>query len=338
MARTGLLLSVAAVAGILPLTLAWSFIEIRDGRWSIVISNAALPWMLLLGLMAVGALVFTAVTLRAPPETPTSDLGDRLLDVLRSGELDVAKTQRVAVDVINALPNPIFFKGDDGSRLDADEVWHRLFGVSRTVFVCNMVRELHAGKMGAAGMSPRTATHLHQQVFTTTINTGGDSVDTVHRKAASAPADVSTAGLIGTIINIVERKEAELFDMLGFTREELVGKTLLGADSRKVGKNATPQHMTKGAMISLSTEMPIVRENGKCGWDRRTLSIVGDKTGKPEYLYCAVTDITVRKLGEQRQAMERSINRLLAETVTVSEALPMLIEAICHNMLWRCGT
>ncbi|RPJ47222.1 MAG: EAL domain-containing protein [Betaproteobacteria bacterium] len=340
--QAALLISIAAAAGILLAVLAWSFVEIRDGRWSFAITSVALPWLILLAAVTIGALVFGVSRLRAPAVRRTAtDLGDRLIEVLRSGEYDLAKTQRVATEVIEALPNPIYFKADNGRHIGADEAWQRLFGVSRTAFVCNLVQELYPRKPDAPAAPQAAAKHQRQQVFKTTISTGGgDRVDTIRRKAAIEPADLSAAGLIGTIINIVERKEAELFDMLGYAKEELVGKTFrdtpgtgpYGSNALRGGQQA------QGAMISLATEKPATRKNGKIGWDQWTVAVVSDKTGTPEYLFSVVEDITERKLNEQRQAMERSVNRVLAETATVAAAIPKLIQGICQSMEWRFGT
>lgn len=340
-AHATLLISIGAGAGILLAILVWSFVEIRDGRWSLAISSAALPWVVLLGALTIGALVFGVTRLRAPAEAPANHWGDRLIEVLRSGEHDLAKTQRVATEVIEALPDPIFFKAANGRHIGADEAWQRLFGVSRTAFVCNLVEELYPRKPGAAGAPQAAAKHSRQQVYKTIISTGGgERIDTIRRKAAIEPADISAAGLIGTIINIVERKEAELFDMLGYAKEELVGKTFLdtadaGGYSQGVLRGGP---VAKGAMISLATEKPSPRQHGKIGWDQRTVSVVSDKNGKPEFLFCVVEDVTERKLNEQRQSMERAVNRVLAETETVVEAIPKLIQGICQSMEWRFGT
>jgi diguanylate cyclase (GGDEF)-like protein/PAS domain S-box-containing protein len=48
-------------------------------------------------------------------------------------------------------------------------------------------------------------------------------------------------------------------------------------------------------------------------------------------------DITERKQLEQRLAMEHAVTRLLAESRTIREAMPKIIEIICKTLSWDCG-
>jgi len=319
-----------------------SFVEINDGRWLFPITDAALPWVILLAVVAVGPLLLSIFRWHASVGSePVADWDGSLIEVLRSSESDLAKTQRVAAKVIEALPAPIFFKAVDGGNIEVNEAWQRLFGVTRAAFVSDMVRELYARKTEAGGMQRTVAKHSGPEVYKTTISTGGgDRVDTIHSKAAIEPGDFSAAGLIGTIINMVERKEAELFDMLGYAKEELVGKTCLDmSDLGDYGREGLLDgRIAQGALISLVTKQPGVRKNGKFGWHKRNVSVVSDGSGKPEFLFCVAEDITERKLNKQRQTMERAINLVLAEIDSVAEVMPKIIQGICQSMSWRFGT
>src|SRR5215469_268841 len=48
-------------------------------------------------------------------------------------------------------------------------------------------------------------------------------------------------------------------------------------------------------------------------------------------------EITQRRQLEQRQAMEHAVTRLLAESETVAEAMPRIIQTICETLEWDCG-
>ena len=48
-------------------------------------------------------------------------------------------------------------------------------------------------------------------------------------------------------------------------------------------------------------------------------------------------DITERKQIEQRQAMEHAVTRLLAQSESVSDAIPAVIETMCETLGWDCG-
>ena len=48
-------------------------------------------------------------------------------------------------------------------------------------------------------------------------------------------------------------------------------------------------------------------------------------------------DITGQKRNEQRQTMEYTVTRLLAESETLREAVPKIIQAVCETLGWDCG-
>ena len=48
-------------------------------------------------------------------------------------------------------------------------------------------------------------------------------------------------------------------------------------------------------------------------------------------------DISGQKRNEQRQAMEYTVTRLLAESETLRDAVPQIIQAVCETLAWDCG-
>jgi PAS domain S-box-containing protein len=56
-----------------------------------------------------------------------------------------------------------------------------------------------------------------------------------------------------------------------------------------------------------------------------------------EYAIVTGTDITASKRAEQRQSVQHSITRILAESATVEKALQNSIKAICHALKWDLG-
>ena len=56
-----------------------------------------------------------------------------------------AKALRVAQELIEALPIPVFFKGRDGKHLGANRAWETYFGVNRESFIGKTVEELFSG-------------------------------------------------------------------------------------------------------------------------------------------------------------------------------------------------
>lgn len=343
-----MLFSIVLGGAMLLLFLALSLIESRDQRLIFDTAGPALPWVELTGLLIIiGVLVLMAgmIRLLARSGRRAAERADRVIAVLRSGGSDLAETQRLAQEAIEALPTLIFFKAANGRYIGADEAWQKLFGISRSQFVRDTVRDLYPREAGAAeatqAVTRQHVNNLRKKVYRTTITTAsGERVETAHCKSSGIREVISNAGLIGATLGRVERKETEFFDMLGYAKEELAGKTLHD-DARRgdYGRGAKPsRRAVHGAMISLATEEHRVREDGKAGWEKRTVSVILDKAGTPECLLCADEDVTERKLGEQRLAMEQSIGAALAESETVPEALSKIICSICRSLEWRCGS
>ena len=89
--------------------------------------------------------------------------------------------------------------------------------------------------------------------------------------------------------------------MLGYTREELLGKTIMEIthpDDHRLGAQFR-EHLVTSAEKSQSSEKRFLRKDGTPVWTRRTMSTACDATGKPQYIISVIEDITDRKELEQ---------------------------------------
>jgi diguanylate cyclase (GGDEF)-like protein/PAS domain S-box-containing protein len=86
-------------------------------------------------------------------------------------------------------------------------------------------------------------------------------------------------------------------DMLGYTREELLGRPATGFTHEEDSKRAAGerQKLLAGLADSLSAEMRYVRKDGSLLWVNRTVSLVRDAEGQPLYFLRIVEDITERR-------------------------------------------
>jgi len=48
-------------------------------------------------------------------------------------------------------------------------------------------------------------------------------------------------------------------------------------------------------------------------------------------------DISERKRAEQRERMEHAVTRVLAESETLADAIPKIVQTICETLNWDCG-
>src|SRR5687767_9533658 len=91
-------------------------------------------------------------------------------------------------------------------------------------------------------------------------------------------------------------------DMLGYTRAELLGKTIRDiTHSVDYGQGSTYRaELVKGAAKSRSGEKRFVRKDGTIMWARRTMSAACDDAGQPQYVISVVEDISESKSAEER--------------------------------------
>jgi diguanylate cyclase (GGDEF)-like protein/PAS domain S-box-containing protein len=493
----------ASIDGELTGLTSMSGLEVGERRWNLYFSarqeivapsDRWLPYAALLGGVTISLLLFGLIRSLATTGSRAVTLANRITEDLRTSEAELAEAQRMTQELIEVLPNPIYFKGTDGRYLGVNKAWEAYFGRPRKAFLGKTVHDLYPN-------NPEVADRLHAddqvlwnrpgtQVYETSITTpDGRHHDTIYYKATFTRADGSIAGLIGTIIDITERKDLErrfeltfnyaavgilhtsldrrmllankrfldmtgysleelqqqptamiivpddvntdaeleqqllegkidiyqsekrylskhgrvistkrttsvarsadgtpqyyirviddvtesklneeryramfenaavgitrvdlngvlvdvnqkFCDMLGYARTELIGKAVKDiTHSDDYGQGAALRgEVTQGVMKSAIGEKRFVRKDGMVIWALRTMSIVRDDAGNPQYVISVVEDITQRKQAELRQAMEHAVTRVLAEADTPAEAITRIIQTICESLGWACGT
>jgi len=121
---------------------------------------------------------------------------------------------RVAQDLIEVLPIPVFFKARDGKYLGVNRAWEEFFGVARASIVGSGLAELYPENPAIAerhrAMDEQLWRQPGSQSYEIPITTrDGRARHCLYYKATFAGTDGEPAGLIGTIVDITERKQAE---------------------------------------------------------------------------------------------------------------------------------
>lgn len=327
-----------------------------------------LPWAVLLSGFAISLLLAGLVRSLQTSRARAMEWANRATAELRASEERLKEEQRRTRELIEVIPIPIFFKGTDGRYIGVNKAWEALFGLPRGSFIGKTVYDLYPHQ-------PEIADRLHakdqalwdsggsQQLETSITTAQGRTLDTVYYKATYANADGSVGGLIGTIVDVTERKATEqrfraLFDnaavgittvdlngvmtdanqkflvMLGYAKTELVGRRLADITASEE-KRAAPGGSVRDAASVI--ESRLVCKDDRVVWVRRTISAVCGKDGSTDYLVNVVEDITDHKQEELRRTMEYAVTRALAEEENLAELFSKIIEIICHNMGWEFG-
>ena len=134
---------------------------------------------------------------------------------LGKNKKEVPETLRVARELIEALPIPVFFKARDGTHLGANQAWETYFGIPRGTFIGKKVEDLFAYAPDVAAHHRAVDEELWRHPGTRSYELlvpvhDGSLQYTLNYKATFAGKNGEVAGLIGTIVDITERRRAEL--------------------------------------------------------------------------------------------------------------------------------
>ena len=299
-------------------------------------SDRWLPLAAMLGGITISLLLFGLMRMLATSGSRAIELAERITDNLRKSEASLAEAQRRTQELIEVLPNPIYFKGTDGRYLGVNQAWEKFFGMPRNTFIGKTVHDLYPD-------NPEVAERLHrddqalwnrpgsQSYETSIITPDGQRHVAIYYKATFARADGSVAGLIGTIVDITERKELEqryreIFELapVGIARTSLDGQYLqvnhkyaemLGCSMEefltmspqdfihpheRAGIEQDRKKMLNGEISNVTGERRFVRKDRRVIWANRTLSLARDPAGQPIYFIGVVEDITESKEREGR--------------------------------------
>ena len=136
------------------------------------------------------------------------------------------------------------------------------------------------------------------------------------------------------------RANSKLCEMFGYTREELLELTtdqILHPDQVGGDRQKYRDQLLRGEMESFSSERLYLRKDGLAVWVDRTVSLVRDAGGRPEYFIRIMEDISARKRDERQREMEHAVTRTLAQAGSVAEAMRGVLHTICEGQGWAYG-
>src|SRR2546429_568008 len=119
-----------------------------------------------------------------------------------------------ALQLVEALPVPMFVKSRDGRYLGVNRAWEEFFGLSRTSFLGKQVKDLYPQSPAIAQKHLEMDGELWRkpggQSYEATVTArDGRLRDTIYYKATFANGSGEVAGLMGAIVDITARKQAE---------------------------------------------------------------------------------------------------------------------------------
>src|SRR5437016_303707 len=255
-----------------------------------------------------------------------------------------------ALQLVEALPVPMFVKSRDGRYLGVNRAWEEFFGVSRASFLGKQVKDLYPQNSAIAEKHLEMDGQLWRnpggQSYEATVTArDGRLRDTIYYKATFANGSGEVAGLMGAIVDITARKQAEaslleselrfrrtfelagsgvahigmdrrfirvnrrLCEILGYAEEELLrltGRQISHPEDLEV-INAQRPRLYAGEIDSVRVEKRYLRKDGSIVWVSFAMVVERDAAGEPQYEIAFFDDITARKAAEAalRESEER---------------------------------
>src|SRR5205809_1738331 len=255
-----------------------------------------------------------------------------------------------ALQLVEALPVPMFVKSRDGRYLGVNRAWEEFFGVSRASFLGKQVKDLYPQHPAIAEKHLEMDGQLWRnpggQSYEATVTArDGRLRDTIYYKATFSNGSGEVAGLMGAIVDITARKQAEaslleserrfrrtfelagsgvahigmdrrflrvnrrLCEILGYAQDELLrltGRQISHPDDLDV-INAQRPRLYAGEIDAVRVEKRHLRKDGSVIWVAFTMVVERDAAGKPQYEIAFFDDITARKQAEAalRESEER---------------------------------
>lgn len=131
----------------------------------------------------------------------------------------------------------------------------------------------------------------------------------------NAPIGIMHTGLVD---DRILHANAKLSEMLGYTREELLGMTtdnIIYPGHVGVERSKYREKMLMGELDSYSSERLYMRKDGSKLWVNRTVSLARDAAGKPLCFIRIIEDISERKRAEEAVARERALLGTIIDTM-----------------------
>jgi diguanylate cyclase (GGDEF)-like protein/PAS domain S-box-containing protein len=174
--------------------------------------GSALPQVVLLGGMVTSLLLFWLVLTQTLARDRAMKLAEHTTTARAAEGL---REQLVFIQqLIETVPQPIFFKDAGGRYLGVNKAWEAFFGIPREQFIGKSVFELYPNNQELAKKHHAKDQELYDnpgsQSYEAAIVAADDRVHhTIYNKATFNRSDGSVAGLIGTITDVTELKETE---------------------------------------------------------------------------------------------------------------------------------
>ncbi|MGB7445064.1 MAG: SpoIIE family protein phosphatase [Coleofasciculaceae cyanobacterium] len=128
-------------------------------------------------------------------------------------------------------------------------------------------------------------------------------------------------------------------EVTGFSLEESLGNSFLQfihPDERLLHWQQF-QSLIQGQTAENCYQIRFLTKNGSFGWAEVCTTLTSAESDTTVGTSGTLNDITARKRREQHLSAEHATTRVLADSATLKEVIPKILEVICHSLGWERG-
>ena len=149
--------------------------------------------------------------------------------------------------------------------------------------------------------------------------------------------DQATIGIaLGTLDGRCVRANQAACNFIGATEQEVCRlsiQDIVHPDDLDKTAELFPR-LVAGEIPSYTVERRYVRRDGRIVWGRATVSLVRDRSGKPNYLVGVMADVTRERKVEQQRAAFSQLGYSLSAAVSRDQAARILLETALELLGW----
>jgi two-component system cell cycle sensor histidine kinase/response regulator CckA len=128
-------------------------------------------------------------------------------------------------------------------------------------------------------------------------------------------------------------------DIIGYSEQEILKSkfhSITYPDDIYI-QNQFRNKVLDGENTSYTIEKRYIRKDNSLIWVNLTVTLIRKPSSEPHYFISIIKDITEQKKAEKRLNAQHAVTQVLAESATLGEIAPKILQAICETLEWDHG-
>lgn len=148
---------------------------------------------------------------------------------------------------------------------------------------------------------------------------------------------MADALIVTTKSGSIKKVNKATIELLGYREEELIGKQIsIIIDDNKLLQKAIQQRSLYKKYFQ-NVEVVCRTKSRERKLIAFSCSVISKKINGIEDIVYIGRDITAKKRRQQRKSAQYTITNILSESITVKQAMPQILQAICESLGWDLG-